>query len=119
MRQPELLDSLSEFEFREAIERAGGEQAVLASMSATRQASDRLNAEYEKLLEQYPRNWVAVGPDGLIAHVPVPEDSNGEHLHREALESLEALIDQLNQAENNHSGYIVRYLDPNPKKLLL
>ena len=111
-----LLDSLKESDFRDAIERAGGGSAVRASMLAFQQASDRMNADYERLLKEFPSNWVAVGAEGLIAHVPVSSSPSGTEGHREA---LEALLEQLNHLGMDHGGYVVRFLDPNPRKLLL
>ena len=111
-----LLDSLKESDFRDAIKRAGGGSAVRASMLAFQQANDRMNADYDRLIKEYPLNWVAVGADGLVAHVPVSTSPGGTEGHREA---LEALVEQLSHLDMEFGEYVVRFLDPNPRKLLL
>lgn len=47
-----------------------------------------------------------MGPDGMIANVPVPEDSSEED-EEQALERLFELIDQ---SGNNRKGCLVRYM---------
>ena len=115
MSEEKTAQALTKDDFRQAVAQAGGPKAVLAAFDGLRLAHARLDKDYSRILEQYPRHWIAMGPDGMIANVPVPEDPSEED-EEQALERLFELIDQ---SGNNTKGCLVRYIDPEGGALIL
>ena len=56
-----------------------------------------------------------MGPDGMIANVPVPQDSSEE----DEAQSLEKLFELIRESGSNRNGYLVRYIDPERGALIL
>lgn len=115
MSEEKTTQPLTKDDFRQAVDQAGGPRAVLAAFDGMRLANDQLDKDYSHILEQYSRHWIAMGPDGMIANVPVPEDSSEED-EEQALERLFELIDESGNARN---GCLVRYIDPEGGALIL
>ena len=116
MSQPEVLGSLKEADLRDAIERAGGGRAIHDEMMAFRRASERMEKDHQELLEKYPGSWVAVGANGLITHVEVSKNPGGSPAHREAVEFL---VKEMARMDISNSEYVLEFLDPDPKTLIL
>lgn len=49
-----------------------------------------------------------MGPDGMIANVPVPEDPSEE----EQEQTLKRLFELIEESGNNRTGRLVQYIDP-------
>ena len=56
-----------------------------------------------------------MGPEGMIASVPVPEDSTEE----DEEQALERLFELIGDSGNNRNGCLVRYIDPEGGALIL
>ena len=91
MNKENTAQALTKDDFMQAVALAGGPKAVQAAFDGLRLANDQLDKEYDRILERYPRHWIAMGPEGMIASVPVPEDST-EGDEEQALERLFELI---------------------------
>ena len=115
MNDEKTAQALTRDDFVQAVADAGGPKAVKTALDGLQMANDQLAREYGRILEQYPRHWIAVGPDGLIATVPVPEDSSDED-QQHAMEKLFQLIEE---SETTRNGYLVRYIDPDGGALIL
>ena len=115
MNEEKTAQALTKDDFMQAVARAGGPKAVQAAFDGLRLANDHLDKEYNRILEQYPRHWIAMGPDGMIASVPVPEDSSEE----DEKQALERLFDLICESGRNRNGYLVQYIDPEGGALIL
>ena len=115
MNEGNTAQALTKDDFRQAVAKAGGPEAVLASFDRLRLANAQLEKDYSRILEQYPRHWIAMGPEGLIANVPVPEDPSEED-EEQALQRLFVLIDE---SGSNRKGCLVQYIDPEEGMLIL
>ena len=115
MNEEKTAQALTKDDFMQAVAQAGGPKAVQAAFDGLRQADDQLDKEYSHILEQYPRHWIAMGPDGMIANVPVPEDSSEE----EEEQALKRLFELIGESGGNRNGYLVRYIDPEGGALIL
>ena len=115
MSEEKTAQPLTKDDFKQAVAQAGGPRAVLAAFDGLRLANAQLDKDYSHILEQYPRHWIAMGPDGMIANVPVPEDSSEED-EEQALERLFELIDE---SGSTRKGCLVRYIDPEGGALIL
>ena len=62
------------------------------------------------LAQHYPWHWVAVGPNGLIAHAPTVMNPFGKRNHQEALGSIE---EQIGQLKNPTGRFVLRFISPN------
>ena len=98
MNEEKTAEALTRDDFMQAVARAGGPKAIQAAFDGLRLANDRLDKEYSRILEQYPRHWIAMGPDGMIANVPVPEDSSKSY--GEAPQSTSPLGGNADDAES-------------------
>ena len=107
--------ALTEEDFTQAVANAGRPKAIQAAFDGLRSANDQLDKDYDRILEQYPRHWIAVGPDGMIANVQVPEDSSEE----DEEQALEMLFQLISESEANKNGYLVRYIEPEDGALIL
>ena len=115
MNEEKTAQALTKDDFMQAVAQAGGPKAVQAAFDGLRLANDQLDKEYDRILVQYPRHWIAMGPDGMIANVPVPEDSSEE----DEEQALERLFELIGESETNRNGYLVRYIDPEGGALIL
>ena len=115
MNEENTAQALTKDDFMQAVTLAGGPKAVQAAFDGLRLANDQLDKEYDRILEQYPRHWIAMGPEGMIASVPVPEDSTEE----DEEQALERLFELIGDSGSNRNGYLVRYIDPEGGALIL
>ena len=115
MNEEKTAQALTKDDFIKAVAKAGGPKAVQAAFDGLHLANDQLEKNYDRILEEYPRHWIAMGSDGMIANVPVPEDSSEED-EEQALESLFQLI---GDSGSNRNGYLVRYIEPEAGALIL
>ena len=115
MNEEKTTQALTKDDFKQAVAQAGGPKAVRAAFDGLRLANAQLDKDYSRILEQYPRHWIAMGPDGMIANVPVPEGSSEED-EEHALERLFELIDE---SGSTRKGCLVRYIDPEGGALIL
>lgn len=115
MSEETTAQALTKDDFSQAVAQAGGPGAVLAAFDGLRLANAQLDKDYSRILEQYPRHWIAMGPDGMIANVPVPEDSSEE----DEEQALERLFELIGQSGNNRKGCLVQYIDPEGGMLIL
>ena len=94
---------LSEEEKAKLIERLGGAEALKQSSLDFQQVSARLQQERKSLLQKYPRKWVLMSKDGLLAvgdtYDEVRNFAESKGLRRPKV--------------------IAEYLDPNPPPLIL
>ena len=95
-----------------AYQREGGLKAVLKRLKASEKARKRFDAERKKLIRGIPKHWVAMGPDGMITHMPVMEKFDGSH---DYLETIGVIMDRVKKLEGEYAGYYLGYLDPGPK----
>ena len=115
MNEGGKAQALTEDDFRQAVAQAGGPKAVQAAFDGLQLANAQLDKDYSRILEQYPRHWIAMGPDGMIANVPVPEDSTEE----DEEQALERLFELIEESGSNRKGCLVRYIDPEGGALIL
>ena len=115
MNEENTAQALTKDDFMQAVALAGGPKAVQAALDGLRLANDQLDKEYDSILKQYPRHWIAMGPEGMIASVPVPEDSTEE----DEEQALERLFELIGDSGSNRNGYLVRYIDPEGGALIL
>ena len=115
MNSERTAQTLTHDDFLQAVAQAGGPRVVKRAFEELKSANERLHTEYSRILEQYPRQWIAFGPDGLIANVPVPEDSTAE----EQKQALEKLVGLVRQSERSKDGYLIRYIDPEEGVMIL
>ena len=115
MNEEKTAQALTEDDFRQMVAQAGGPKAIHAAFDSLGLANDQLGKDYNRILEQYPGHWIAMGPDGMIANVPVPESSTNED-EEQALERLFKLIEE---SGSNRKGCLVRYIDPQGGALIL
>ena len=115
MNKEETAQALTEDDFRQAVAQAGGPKAVQAAFDRLRLANSQLDKDYSRILEQYPRHWIAMGPEGMIANVPVPEDASEE----EEEQALERLFELIDESGSGRRGCLVRYIDPEGGALIL
>ena len=115
MNEEKTTQALTKDDFMQAVAQAGGPKAVQAAFDGLRLANDQLDKDYDRILEQYPRHRIAMGPDRMIANVPVPENSTEED-EEQALESLFQLI---GESGSNRNGYLIRNIEPDGGALIL
>ena len=108
MNEGGKAQALTEDDFRQAVAQAGGPKAVKATFHSLQLANAQLDKDYSRILEQYTRHWIAMGPDGMVANVPVPEDSTEE----EEEQALERLFELIEESGSNKKGCLVLYIDP-------
>ena len=97
---PENTDDLSK---EEIIELLGGAEALKQSSLDFQQVDDRLRQEKKALVQKYPRKWVLMSKDGVLAIGDTSEEVR-------------------NFAESKglrNPKMIVAYLDPDPPALIL
>ena len=107
--------ALTKGDFMQAVAQTGGPKAVKVAFDGLRLANDQLDKDYGGILKEYPRQWIAMGPDGMIANVPVLKDSREED-EEQALDSLFQLI---GESGSNRNGYLVSYIEPDGGALIL
>ena len=88
---------------QEAIAQLGGGHAISEMIKAFQKVTDRLETDRSSLMKQYPKQWVAVGGDGLIAHS----------------ESVEDLVADVRGKGFGSSEYVLEFLDPIRQHFLL
>ena len=115
MSEKNTAQALTKDDFMQAVALAGGSKAVQAAFDGLRLANYQLDKECDRILEQYPRHWIAMGPEGMIASVPVPEDSTEE----DEEQALERLFELIGDSGSNRNGYLVQYIDPEGGALIL
>ncbi len=115
MNEEKTAQALTKDDFRQAVAQAGGPKAIHAAFDSLRLANELLGKDYNGILQQYPRHWIAMGPYGMIANVLVPEGSTGED-EEQALERLFKLIEE---SGSTRKGCLVRYIDPQGGALIL
>ena len=115
MNKEETAQPLTTAHFMQAVAQAGEPKAVQAAFDGLRLANDQLDKDYDRILDQFPRHWIAMRRDGMIANVMVPEDSTEE----EEKQALQRLFEPVGKSEDNRTGYLVRYIDPEAKPLIL
>lgn len=115
MAETPTAQPLTEDDFRQAVAQAGGPGAIMAAFDGLRLANAQLDKEYSHILEHYPRHWIAMGPDGLIATVPVPKDSS----EQDEDQALERLLELIHDSGNTRKGCLIRYIDPEEGTLIL
>ena len=82
---------------------AESSEEKIARIAEAKKASQRLNRDFNQLMEEYPNKWVAVSKDGLVAH-------------HDEVEGLIALY----QAAGYDSHQIAfEYMDPDPLPQIL
>lgn len=114
MNEEKTAHALTKDDFAQAVAQAGGPKAVQAAFDGLRLADDQLDKEYGRILEQYRGHWIAMGADGMIASVPVPEDSSEEEE-----QALKRLFELIGESGSNRNGYLVQYIDPEGGALIL
>lgn len=87
----------------QAIKEAGGAKAVADRIEAYNRNMCELDSRTAQLRKTFPHHWVAL-QDGKVL------------THRGALHELMALLDQEGWPRDSSA---VRYMDPNPVKLIL
>lgn len=115
MNEEKTAQALTKDDFVQAVAQAGGPKAVQAAFDGLRLANDQLDKEYSRILEQYRGHWIAMGADGMIASVPVPEDSSEE----EEEQALKRLFELIGESGSNRNGYLVQYIDAEGGALIL
>ena len=65
MNQEETAQPLTTADFMQAVAQAGGPKAVKATFDGLRLANDQLDKDYDRILDQFPRHWIAMAPDGV------------------------------------------------------
>ena len=115
MNEEKTVHALTKDDFIQAVAKVGGPGAILEAFDGLRLANARFDREYTHILEQSPRHWIAVGPDGMIANVPVPEDSSEEDQEK----ALERLFELIDNSGRTRKGCLVRYIDPEEGMLIL
>ena len=74
-------------------------------------AHRRFDADRQKLLKGIPEHWVAMGPDGMITHMPVMRRPDGSPDHQG---TIKAIISRVKKIEGDDAEYHLGYLDPHP-----
>jgi NAD(P)H-dependent flavin oxidoreductase YrpB (nitropropane dioxygenase family) len=115
MNEEKTAQDLTKDDFIQAVAKAGGPKAVQAALDDLRLSNEQLDKEFSRILEQYPRHWIAMGPNGMIGNVPVPEDSSEE----DEEQALERLFELIGESGSNRNGYLVRYIDAEAGALIL
>ena len=92
MNQGKTAKDLTKEDFLQAVAQAGGPKAIREAFQNKELSIKQLEKNCKPILEQYPRNWIAMGPEGMIANVPVPEGSTDEE-EKQALDTLFRLIE--------------------------
>ncbi len=115
MNQEEATQTLTQDDFRRAVAQAGGPKAIQVGFDRLRLANANLEKDYRRILEQYSRHWIAMGPDGLIANVPLPEDPSEEEEER----ALDRLFELIEESGSDRRQCLVRYIDPEGGSLIL
>ena len=115
MKEERTAQALTKDDFRQAVAQAGGPEAVQTAFEGLRLANAHLDKDYSRILKQYPRNWIAMGPDGLIANIPVPENPSEE----EQEQTLKRLFELIEESGSNRKGCLVQYIDPEEGMLIL
>ena len=115
MNEEQTAQALTKHDFMQAVAQAGGPKAVQAAFDGLRLANDQLDKEYSRILKEYPWHWIAIGPDGMIATVPVPEDAPEEDQQK----AFVRLFELIRQSKSNKTGYLVRYINPQGEVLIL
>ena len=85
------------------LEENGGVAGFLDRMERFRKVVDRFHKEEEALTRKYPFKWVAVGKDGLL----------------EVGDSLEEVCSACEARGLKNPDYWARFLDPDPKVMVL
>ena len=115
MSELKAAQALTKDDFRQAVAHVGGPEAVLASLDRLRLATSQFDKDYSRILEQYPRHWIAMGPNGMMANVPVPEDPSKE----DEEQALERLFEMIEESGNNRTGCLIQYIGPEAGMLIL
>ena len=115
MNKEETAQPLTEDDFKQAVAQAGGPKAIQAGFDRLRLANTQLEKDYSRILEQYPRHWIAMGPEGLIANVPLPEDPS----HEQQEQALQRLFELIEESGNDRRGCLIQYIDPKEGVLIL
>lgn len=113
--QPKTASDITREDVVEAIARAGGPKAVKESFDRLRAARKQLETNYDTIQKEFPRHWLAIAAEGIIASVAVPAEASGKD-HREALDRLLALMEE---SGANTRGCLVQYIDPEEGVMIL
>lgn len=97
------MQLVSEERLREIAEPLGGVEAMKERFAEHSRAAARLIEDWDELLEQYPDQWVAVGPEGVLA----TGDSNM------------AVLSELRGREAPVGEFVVKFFSTAPKVLIL
>ena len=90
-------------DFDDLLAYLGGAEALRDDPSNFRKAVNRLWTEHYSLVEQYPRKWVSMGKDGVVA----------------VGDSIEEVVAATKGKGVSTADVIVEYLDPEPERLIL
>ena len=115
MSELKTAQALTKDDFRQAVAQAGGPEAVLASLERLRLATAQFDKDYSRILEHYPRHWIAMGTDGMIANIPVSEDPSVEDQEQ----TLKRLLELIEESGRKRSGCLIKYIDPEEGILIL
>ena len=92
-----------ESQIHKAIDAAGGAKAVADGIEAYNRNMSELDSRTDELRKRFPHHWVALQDGKVLTHTGT-------------LEELMALLDQEGWSRDSSA---VRYMDPNPVKLIL
>ena len=98
-----VMQLVSEERLREIAEPLGGVEAMKERFAEHGRAAARLIEYWDELLEQYPDQWVAVGPEGVLAS----GDSNM------------AVLSELRGREAPVGEFVVKFFSTAPRVLIL
>lgn len=115
MNNEDTAEALTRDDFKKAVAEAGGAKAIHAAFDRLGLANIQLAKDYDRILEDYPGHWIAMGPNGMIANVVLPEGSTDE----EEEQAMENLFRMIEEAGGNRTGCLVRYIDPKGGALIL
>ncbi|MDE2780532.1 MAG: hypothetical protein OXI91_12790 [Chloroflexota bacterium] len=115
MNQEKNTRVLTHDDFKQAVDRAGGPKAIRAGLKSLRLAQAHLEKEQSRILEQYSRHWIAVGPEGLVANVPLPENPSEEDQEK----AINRLFEMIDESGSDRAGCLIQYIDSGEEVLIL
>jgi len=102
-REPERVERLSQKEIDELIEKMGGKEKILYDFARFKRDCEFIEYHHEELLKKYPNEWVAVYDVEVI-------DTDKDFL---------ALLRRLKQKGAPTNKMVIRFMDTDPKPLIL
>ena len=115
LSEGKTAQTLTKDDLIQAVTQAGAPEAVLAAFDPLRLASAQLDKNYSRILEQYPRHWIALGPGRHDSQRASPRGLSEE----EQEQTLKRLFELTKESSHKRTGCLVQYIDPEEGMLIL